>query len=630
MNEFHSYRRAERAGIARWFFVATFLVLVVAFFRTQVVQHERFRVRAEKNRLRIVPLVAPRGIIYDRNGLIIAENVPGYAIKLLAPSQDSLRAVLARFQEVVPLDTGEVAGIMTRYRQAPYQPVLVVGNGTFEMVSRLEEHRAVLPGLVIQSEPRRYYPDGPAVAHLVGYVGEVSERDLESDRFPGAQLGTVVGRAGLEQEYDKELRGRPGVHYVEVNARGRLVREENVAPALAAIPGEAIKTTIDLPLQRYIDSLWQAEAPGVRGSMVALTPTGEVLALYSAPGYDPNAFVGGISTDEWRRLNDDEARPLLDRAIQTRYPPASPFKLATAAMALKRGIATFTTHMPEPCRGGLQVGNRYFRCWKPEGHGNLDLEGAIAKSCDVYFYQLGLRIGLDAILSDGVLMGFRERSGIDLENEIAPIYPSNAAYFDRKYGPRGWSKWGATLNFSIGQGENTQNVINMTRFYAALASGGEAPTPYIVRPRSDQVRDLGLTPEQLAGLRTALIAVVERGTAAASRSFDLSIAGKTGTAQNSHGEDHGWYVGFAPAEKPQIIVGSIMEFAEHGSNVAPFVNRVLHRYVAGPGIPAAPSVIALPADSAPRSMQIVPDSTPQVDPVADDTVLPPPPAPSGP
>ena len=630
MNEFHSYRRAERAGIARWFFVATFLVLVVAFFRTQVVQHERFRVRAEKNRLRIVPLVAPRGIIYDRNGLIIAENVPGYAIKLLAPSQDSLHAVLARFREVVPLDTVEVAGIMTRYRQAPYQPVLVVGNGTFEMVSRLEEHRAVLPGLVIQSEPRRYYPDGPAVAHLVGYVGEVSERDLESDRFPGAQLGTVVGRAGLEQEYDKELRGRPGVHYVEVNARGRLVREENVAPALAAIPGEAIRTTIDLPLQRYIDSLWQAAAPGVRGSMVALTPSGEVLALYSAPGYDPNAFVGGISTEEWRRLNDDPARPLLDRAIQTRYPPASPFKLATAAMALKRGIATFTTHMPEPCRGGLQVGNRYFRCWKPEGHGNLDLEGAIAKSCDVYFYQLGLRIGLDAILSDGVLMGFRERSGIDLENEIAPIYPSNAAYFDRKYGPRGWSKWGATLNFSIGQGENTQNVINMTRFYAALASGGEAPTPYIVRPRSDQVRDLGLTPEQLAGLRTALIAVVERGTAAASRSFDLSIAGKTGTAQNSHGEDHGWYVGFAPAEKPQIIVGSIMEFAEHGSNVAPFVNKVLHRYVAGPGVPASPALIALPADSAPRSMQIVPDSTPQVDPVADDTVLPPPPAPSGP
>jgi penicillin-binding protein 2 len=464
----------------------------------------------------------------------------------------------------------------------------------------------------------------------VGYVGEVSERELETDRFPGAQLGTVVGRSGLEQEYDAELRGQPGVHYVEVNARGRLVREEDVAPTLPAIPGEPIQTTIDLELQRYIDSIWRADAPGVRGAMVALTPSGEVLALYSAPGYDPNEFVGGISTTEWRRLNDDPAIPLLDRAIQTRYPPASPFKLATAAMALKRGIATFSTRMPEPCRGGLQVGNRYFRCWKPEGHGSLDLEGAIAKSCDVYFYQLGLRIGLDAILSDGVLMGFREKSGIDLENEIAPIYPSNAAYFDRKYGPRGWSKWGATLNFAIGQGENTQSVINMTRFFAALASGGDAPTPYIVRRRSDDVRELGLSPAQLEGLRLAMIAVVERGTAAGSRNLVLQLAGKTGTAQNSHGEDHGWYVGFAPAEQPTIIVGSIMEFAEHGSNVAPFVNRVLARYVLGKGATDAPLRVTLPADSAPRAVQIVPDSVRLVDPVADDTVLPPPPPPSAP
>lgn len=630
MSEFHSYRRAGRAAVARWFFVAIFVVLTVAFFRTQIVQHERYRLRAEKNRLRIVPLVAPRGIIYDRHGEILAENVPGYAIKLLAPSADSLLAVLGRFRAVVPVDSADIEAILARYRQAPFQPVVVIGAGDFETVSRLEEHRAVLPGLVIQSEPRRYYPDGRAVAHLMGYVGEVSERDLETDRFPGAQLGTVVGRAGLEKEYDAELRGQPGVHYVEVNARGRLVREEDVAPTLAPIPGKAIHTTIDLALQRYIDSLWRTALPEVRGSMVALTPGGEVLALYSSPGYDPNAFVGGISTAEWRALNEDPARPLLDRAIQTRYPPASPFKLAVAAMALKRGIATFSTRMPEPCRGGLQVGNRYFRCWQPEGHGSLDLEGAIAKSCDVYFYQLGLRIGLDAILSDGVLMGFRDRSGIDLENEIAPIYPSNAAYFDRKYGPRGWSKWGATLNFSIGQGENTQNVINMTRFYAALASGGDAPVPYIVRRRSDQVRDLGLDEAQLAGLRNAMIAVVERGTAAASRSLDVQMAGKTGTAQNSHGEDHGWYVGFAPAARPEIIVGSIMEFAEHGSSVAPYVNRVIHRYVVGPGTSDAPLVVRLPADSAPRAVQIVPDTTAQVDPVADDTTPPPPPPPSGP
>jgi len=632
MNEFHSYRRAERAAMARWFLVGAFGLLLAAFFRTQVVQHDKYQLRADQNRLRLVPLAAPRGNILDRNGNIIAENVPGYAVKLLAPSVDSLRAVLARFRSIVPLDSGQVSAAVARYRMAPYQPVVVLGTGSFETVSRLEERRSLLPGLVIQSEPRRSYPDSNAVAHLVGYLGEVTERDLETSRYPGAELGTVVGRAGLEEEYDSVLRGRPGVHYVEVNARGRLVREEGVAPSLPATPGQILQTTIDLPLQRFIDSLWQADAPTTRGAMVALTPKGEVLALYSAPSYDPNAFVGGIAIDQWRALTEDPAKPLLDRAIQTRYPPASPFKLAIAAMALKRGVATFSTHMPEPCRGGMQVGNRYFRCWKPEGHGDLDLTGAIAKSCDVYFYQLGLRLGLDAILRDGVEMGFRDRAGIDMEHEISPIFPSNLAYFDRKYGPRHWSKWGATLNFAIGQGENTQTVIGMTRFYAALASGGEAPTPYIVRPTSRQVQETGLSPVQLAGIRRALIAVVESGTAAASRAGDLTIAGKTGTAQNSHGKDHGWFVGFAPADDPVIIVGSIMEFAEHGSNVAPFVSKVLRRYVKGPGSDAGPAIrLLIPDDSAPRAVQIIPDTVRQVDPVADDTTppqpLPPIPAP---
>jgi len=231
-----------------------------------------------------------------------------------------------------------------------------------------------------------------------------------------------------------------------------------------------------------------------------------------------------------------------------------------------------------------------------------------------------------------VLMGFRDKSGIDIQNEIAPIFPSNTAYFDRKYGPRGWSKWGATLNFAIGQGENTQTVIDMTRFYAALASGGKAPTPYLVRPRSNQVRDLGLTADQLAGLRRALIAVVETGTASASRAMDLAIAGKTGTAQNPHGDDHGWFVGFAPADHPTIIVGGIMEFAKHGSLVAPYVIKVLHHYVVGPGASDRAPIITLiaPDDSAPRAVQVKPDSVKQVDPVADDTTPPAPPAPPAP
>jgi len=337
-----------------------------------------------------------------------------------------------------------------------------------------------------------------------------------------------------------------------------------------------------------------------------------VRALYSAPSYDPNVFVGGISRANWRALNEDEARPLLDRAIQTRYPPASPFNLAISAMALKRGLIGLDTHMPQPCRGGMRLGNRVFRCWKKEGHGSLDLIGAVAASCDVYFYQLGLRLGLNAIIQDGVLMGFQDKSGIDLENEKDPIFPSNTAYFDKLYGPRNWSPPATTLNFSIGQGENTQTLVNMMRFYEGLAGNGDAAAPYIVRPTTSKMRSLGMTPEQLDGLRRALIAVVERGTAAASRRKDLAVAGKTGTAQNPHGKDHGWFIGFAPAEKPELIVGGIMEFAEHGTTVAPYVVRVLHRYLLGPDTAATVKVKLLDEgitlDTAPRPVELDPDS----------------------
>ncbi|HEY8105433.1 MAG TPA: penicillin-binding protein 2 [Gemmatimonadales bacterium] len=609
MTGFDSYRVGERAQVARWIISCAFLLLLGAFFRTQIIQHEKFQLRAETNRLRPIPLTPPRGAIYDYRGRIIAENVPGYSVKLLAPSADSLRAVLARVSRVVPLDSGDISEVLRRFQTARYQPVVVFGDATFETVSKLEEHRVALPGLVIQAEPKRLYPAGRAVAHLVGYVGEITDADLENERYEGLNPGAIVGKAGLEQAYDDTLRGTEGVRYIEVNARGRLVREEASSASLPPTPGHPIATTVDLDLQRFIDSIWP---PGVRGAMMAVTPAGEIRALYSSPSYDPNAFIGGISPQLWRALNSDEARPLLDRAIQARYPPASPFKLAISAMALRRGLVGLDTHMPVPCRGGLRMGNRVFRCWKKEGHGSLDLIGAIAASCDVYFYQLGLKLGLDAIIEDGVLMGFKDRTGVDLSNEINPIYPASTGYFDRLYGARRWSPAATTLNFSIGQGENTQTLINMVRFYAGLAGTGEELSPFLVRPREGtKARPLGLSPDQMEGLRHALIAVVERGTAQASRRMDLQVAGKTGTAQNPHGKDHGWFIGFAPADKPQLVVGGIMEFAEHGTVVAPYVVQALRRYVLGPDsaskTPIKVRVIA-PEDSAPRTLELDPDS----------------------
>ncbi|HTS87161.1 MAG TPA: penicillin-binding protein 2 [Gemmatimonadales bacterium] len=578
MNEFHSTRLRARAIQARWVLGIAFLVLVGAFFRTQILQYDRYRLRAESNRLRAVPLQPARGTVYDEDGRPIAETVPGFSVALFAASTDSLRQVLSRFQSVVKIDSADLEAVVDRYLQARYQPALVLGNATRQEVARLEEHRAMLPGLVVQSEPRRIYPNGRAVAHLVGYVGQVTQSDLDEDRYEGARLGTVVGRSGLEEEYDDSLRGIPGVRYVEVDARGRLVREQGAAPTLPSVPGRNIKTTIDLDLQLYIDSIWPRQ---FSGAMIAMTPKGEIRALYSTPAYDPNDFIGGISAAEWHRLNTDPTLPLLNRALQVKYPPGSPFKLATAVAALRRGLVDMNTHMPQPCTGAFQYGNRAFHCWNKRGHGSLDLFDAVAQSCDIYFYQLGLKVQLANLLEDGVSMGFGERTRIDLVNEATPIWPPSTDYYDKRYGPRGWSN-SAVLNLAIGQGENTQTLINMVRFYAALAGDGHAPTPYLVEPDTSQNYDLHLTPDQLEGLRRALVAVVEHGTAARSRVKDFSVAGKTGTAQNPRGADHGWFIGFAPAEKPEIVIGAIFEFGLHGDRVAPYVVHAIRRYVLGP------------------------------------------------
>ena len=598
-------RIRDRADQFRGVLVLAFLVLIGAFFRTQVLQVEKYRLRSESNRLRAIPLAAPRGALLDRNGLVIADNGPGYTVKLLAPSEDSLRAVLARLDALVPLDSAPVEQVVRRWHSARYQPALVFNSQSFETIARLEEHRPSLPGLVIQTEPRRLYPAGRAVAHIVGYVGEVSEDDLAKKRFPGARLGTIVGKEGLEQQYDSVLRGREGIKYIEVNARGAMVREEVSSPSIGAEAGQPLKTTIDLPLQVYVDSLWGDSIP-YRGALVAMNPKGEILALYSWPSFDPNNFVGGISGQLYRDLTSDSAGlPLYNRAIKGSYPPASPFKLATAAMALRRGIVTFSTHMEQPCRGGFRFGSRVFKCWKREGHGSLDLTGAIAASCDVYFYQLGLKLGLDHLLEDGVAMGFRDRSGIDLGNESRSFFPRTRAWYDSTYGPRGWTN-AVTLNLSIGQGEDNQTLINVMKFYQALAGDGKTVAPHLVEAQKGvESRSLGLDEAQLQGLRDAMIAVVQRGTAGASGGRDLNVAGKTGTAQNPHGADHGWFIGFAPADKPEIIVGSIMEKALHGSSVAPWVVRVIRRYLAGEGKRIdVPIQIVVPEDSAPRAEDI--------------------------
>ncbi len=595
---FHPFHLAHRGQVAFLFLAVIFALLTVQFLRLQVVEYDKYQLKSESNRLRPVPLTAPRGVILDRKGRVIAENIPGYSVLLLAYRADSLRAMLRRLEPFVTLDSEAVRRILARHRTAPYEPTLVVKDAPFALVSALEERRGVLPGLVIQTEPKRLYPDSGAVAHLVGYLGEVTEHELTTPLFAERHAGAIVGKVGLERAYEDSLRGSDGVRFVEVDALGRVVRDEG-AEALPTEPGRIIHTTIDLDLQLFLDSIWPRQ---YRGAMVAMDPrSGAILALYSSPTYDPNAFVGGIARERWNALNEDPARPLLNRAISTRYPPASTFKLATALMGLQRGIVRMDTHMPQPCRGGMQFGNRFFRCWRPEGHGSLDLVGAIASSCDVYFYQLGLRLGVPYMLADGDTLGFRATSGVDLPGEIGPAYPSSTEYYDRIYGRGRWTN-AVALNLSIGQGENAQTLINMVRFYAGLANGGHVPTPYVVAPRVPAPPPMRLSDSTFLTVRQALINVVESGTARGARLADLHLAGKTGTAQNPHGDDHGWFVGFAPAEAPTIVVGGIMEHGLHGTTVAPYVARIVERFLLGAERSQGGEFVplAIPRDSAPR------------------------------
>ena len=608
MTWFHPHAVTRRADAGRVLVTLLFVVLAVAFFRIQVLGASRYELESRHNRLRPVPVPAPRGLILDRNGVVLAENVPGYTIALIASDADSLRRVLEQLiAPIADLDSLQIDGIIRRFRRAPHEPTIIRRDAPFELVSALEESRVRIQGLVIEPQPKRSYPRGSVVAHVLGYVGEVTEQELATNEFRGARSGTIVGRDGLERQYDAVLRGEDGQRFIEVDALGRTVKEvlEGVTPARQ---GDTLYTTIDIELQTFVDQVFP---DGWRGAVVAMDPrTGEILALYSSPSYDPNLFVGGMDPETWRTLSQAPDNPLFNRAIEGRYAPASPFKLAVAASALKRGIVDRDSHMEMPCEGGMLYGNRYFRCWNENGHGDLTLHEAIYHSCDVYFYQLGLRIGLVDLLSDGAAMGFLDSAGIDLPDERTPVFPPSVDYYDRRYGPRGWTS-GVTLNLAIGQGENSQTVINMVKFYAKLANlNGATPDPHLDRDAAVGISSLELSPEHLAVLRDALEMVVEQGTAVGARVSQLRIAGKTGTAQNPHGLPHGWFVAFAPVDDPEIVVGAVVEFAEHGSSVAPLVTNVIQRHLFGPEVrPSSLIEYLLPSDSAPQPIRILPDSS---------------------
>jgi len=567
--EYHPLVKRARAQGALVILATLLLLLATAFFRAQVLRNDDYALRSDMNRLRPQVVPAARGTIFDRDGLIIADNVPGWSISLLPAPADSLRAILGRLQPLLGLGDERVASLLDMARRAPGQPVLLTSDGDRDMVAALEERRAEFPGVLLEMRPKRRYIHGEAVAHIVGYVGEISRGELEEQRFSGYEQGMIVGKDGVERSYESGLQGAQGVRLVEVDARGRVVGSFLGRAAAPAAPGEDLHLNIDLELQAFIHSIFP---DSLTGAVVALDPSdGGILALYSHPAYDPNDFVGGIDSATWDRLNTDPRLPLYNRAVMGLSAPASTFKTVTAAMGLELGIITPESRMPVPCYGGLYYGGAWRRCWNAAGHGSLDLTGALAHSCNVYFYQLGMQIGLGRFLEQGNAMGFGDRCGVDLPRESPGTFPEDVGFWERRFGYRGQE--GEILSMSIGQGPNDQTVLKMAQFYLALARDGTAPAPSLRRGGSGgEGWKLDLSPASIRALRMGLQAVTAPGGTAYMSSLEYwDLMGKTGSGQTANsGRPNAWFAGMAGpwGSEPEIVVVALAEFGMGGSATA--------------------------------------------------------------
>ncbi len=574
MKTAHPNQRRTRARGAVVILLVLMGVLVLSFFRAQVVRGTAWALQSDSNRLRVLPLAAPRGTLFDRNGRIIADNVPAYSVSLFPAPVDSVAVTLERLQPILNLTDERVASLLEAFRVNRRLPLLVKMNLDFEEVAALEELRPSFPGLFLETRPRRRYIGGESLGHVLGYVGEISGAELENPRFTGYEQGMIVGKDGLERQYEEFLQGSQGIRYVEVDAVGRVVGSFEGYAAASALPGEDLELHLDLELQHYIHDIFPQ---GRRGAVVALNvEDGGILALYSAPSFNPSDFVGGISRDLWEGLNTDPDRPLFNRAAVGRYPPASTWKLATAAIGLEMGVVGPDERMPTPCYGSYQYGNVVRRCWNPSGHGHQDLAGAIAHSCNVYFYQLGLRIGLERLVEEGTRLGFGEDCGVDLPRESPGVFPESLAFWERRFGYRPFEN--EVMALSIGQGPNDQTPLKMAQFYLGLARGGDAPAPRLLRgeaaDRLPAAWAMDLTPASTQALLQGLRQVTSAGGTAFLSSLEhWDLIGKTGTAQNDPtGErrPHAWFTGMAGSwgGEPEIVIVVLVEEGESGSSMA--------------------------------------------------------------
>jgi penicillin-binding protein 2 len=592
-------RRAipRRLGLIQAAMIVVFAALTIAFWYFQVVQHERFEEMAENNHQRTLELRAPRGGVFDRHGRVIVENRRSFNISIVREQSRDLERAIPTLAEAVGLPDARIRAVVDRSRRLPqYRPIVVVEDASVAQIAAVSARRLELPEVVIEQAPTRRYPDRGFAAHVIGYVGEVSESQLLRPGFQGMRVGDIVGQSGVEQAYNHDLMGQNGARRVVVNSVGREIRMlDEVDP----VEGRRVQLTIDFDVQRAVEEAFHAL--GYNGSAVILDPrSGEVLALVSLPAYDPNAFATGIDRVAWDSLNADRLRPLQNRALQGRYSPGSTFKVAMAVAALEEGVVT-----PDHkifCGGGGNFYGRYFLCNKREGHGWVDLRHAIERSCNVYFYTVGNMLGVDRIHKWATALGLGVRSGIDLPHEVEGLVPSTS-WKKARYNEKWYA--GETISVAIGQGQVSVTPISLAVMMATVANGGVRRTPHLIKavdegdgwkatPPVQPQSIVQLKPETLSAVRDGLwMAVNAAGTARRARLDGYDVAGKTGTAQvisnlgrAAAGQterdlrDHGWFVFFARRDNAEIAGVVFAEHSEHGYLAAPIAKHAIDTYFA--------------------------------------------------
>ncbi len=598
MAEFAAPQSDElRELLRRLVFLQIGLALLVAIvigrlWQLQIYEGSYYRDLSENNRTRLITVEPARGLIYDRNRVLLANNVPSFGLYVALEDVKDVGRLVAKLVELIGLDEAMLRKRLSApgSRQTPRK---LKDGLTLKEAALVESHRLDLPGVSIQVESQRNYPTGVVAAHLLGYVGEVSQDQLEREEFKELHQGSIIGQYGIEKTYDRFLRGRTGQKLMEVDAVGH---EKGTRLVDKPEAGDDLYLSIDIRLQRLAEQLLGEES----GAIVMLdTRTGEVLALASRPTFNPNFLSRDMTAKQWAEIVQDEGRPLTNRAIQGQYPPGSTFKIIMAAAALETQTVGPETRIH--CNGGYPFGKRVFHDWKKGGHGGMDLVNAMVNSCDVYFYTVGQRMGIEAIASYSEQFKLGTQTGIELPSERVGVVPSPA--WKEKARNEPWFP-GETISAAIGQGYVNATPIQMTQVIATVANGGAILRPRLVKAIMERASGnlqelpsvprgrLSVKPATLELIQESLAGVVSHGTATKAKSPLVSIAGKTGTAQaaalRSGPEkdipkklrDHAWFVSYAPVETPEVAVGVLVEHMGHGgSAAAPLAKLMIEEYV---------------------------------------------------